>query len=41
MKKGLALLLAVSMIVGLLPTFALAADLGLKADKTYIVLAPG
>ncbi len=38
MKKGLALLLAVSMIVGLLPTFALAADLGFKADNTYIVL---
>ena len=41
MKKVLALLLAVSMLVGLLPTFALAADTGMKADKTYIVLAPG
>ena len=41
MKKMLALLLAASMILGLLPTFALAAETGMKADKTYIVLAPG
>ena len=41
MKKTMALLLAVSMILGVMPVFASAADLGQKADKTYIVLAPG
>ena len=41
MKKMLALLLVFSMVLGILPVFAAAAETGMKQGNTYIVLAPG
>ena len=42
MKKTIALLLIMVMLVGIMPVFASASDdeIALKTDKTYIVLGP-